>query len=174
MVGSMRRLAAAVGGLVLAAGVAACGQDVVTEGSSNRGASSQSAQTSVENAYIVPRFVPGSCAIQVGDVAALRFTVTNNRTAESERLLAISTPVADSVTIEPAVTMPIGPDTTIAVGQPVEQLAQPPGPDRPFTATLQGIRDTAEPGKSVEMTFRFEDAGDLQMRVAVEACPTQS
>jgi hypothetical protein len=70
--------------------------------------------TSVENAYIVPRSQPGLCAIQVGDAGELRFTVTNNRPAEPEKLLGISTEAADAIRISPQAQLEIPPKTSIA------------------------------------------------------------
>jgi copper(I)-binding protein len=154
-----------------AALVAGCGSDPLIH-SSNRGAGSHTGQTSVENAFIVPRFVPGSCAIQVGDAAALAFTVTNNRVTEAERLLAIESPAAEAIHIifHRDVGDPAG--TSIAAGQSIEHIGDD-ADDRPFTVRVAGLRESARPGTSVDMTFRFEKHGDLTMRVAVEACPTQ-
>lgn len=155
--------------MVLAAG---CGNDVDYD-SSNRGSGTDTEPTSVENAFITPNFLPGSCAIQVGDNANLRFTVSNVRPAESERLLEITTDAADMVRISPTATLEIPPKSTIAVGQPVEDLDDPAAPDEPFTATLEGMKDNVTPGKSVDVTFRFEKSGELEFLVPIEACPTQ-
>jgi hypothetical protein len=84
------------------------------------GSGSQTARTSVENAFIVPLFVPGECAIQAGDTAKLRFTVTNNRTAETERLLFITTGAADAVRIAPDTGLNIPPKSSITSGQPLQ------------------------------------------------------
>ncbi|WP_136625636.1 hypothetical protein [Mycobacterium innocens] len=91
---------------VLAGG---CGSDNPVIDSPNRGSNSHTKDTTVQNAYIVPRFQPGSCAIQVGDAAALAFTATNNRGTESERLLAIATDAAEAVHISPAAPLEIPP-----------------------------------------------------------------
>ncbi|OBG22916.1 hypothetical protein A5765_19335 [Mycolicibacterium celeriflavum] len=166
---SRRRAAAA--GLVTTVLVAGCGGDPNMD-SSNRGAGSETETTSVENAFIVPRFIPGSCAIQIGDAAALTFTVTNNRITEQERLLGIDTPAAEAIRLSPDATLQIPPETTIAAGQPIEDVGDG-AVDRPFTASVEGLRETAKPGKSVDMTFHFEKQGDLAMKVPIEACPTQ-
>lgn len=150
---------------------AGCGDDDVARDSSNRGAGTTTESTSVENAFIVPEFARGQCAIQVGDSADLRFTVSNTRSTEAERLLAISTPAADTVRISPNATLEILPQTTIAAGQPVENLDNPDAPDEPFTVTLEGLKDGVTPGKAVGVTFEFEKFGPLQMQVSIEACP---
>lgn len=168
---TVTRRSAAAAGLLTSVLVAGCGGDPEM-GSSNRGAGTHTEETSVENAFIVPRFVPGSCAIQVGDTAALKFTVTNNRAAEAERLLGIQSPAAETIRLAPDATLQIPPKTSIAAGQPVEDVGGG-APDRPFTATMEGLRESAKPATSVDMTFRFEQQGDLTMKVPVEACPTQ-
>lgn len=163
---------AAATGLVVGVLAAGCGGDAEI-GSSNRGAGSHTEDTTVENAFIIPRFVPGSCAIQVGDAGALTFTVTNNRVTESEQLLGIESPAAEAFRITPSATLEIPPETSIAAGQPVEDLAPADGTDEPFTVAVEGLRESARPGTSVDVTFRFENRGDLAMKVPIEACPTQ-
>jgi hypothetical protein len=141
--------------------------------SSNRGSGSHTAETTVENAFIVPNFVPGSCAIQVGDAARLRFTATNNRSTESERLSGITTSGAETVRILPSAPIVIPPRSSVAAGQPVEHPGDEAGPDEPFTVAVEGLKESARPGTSIDVTFRFEQFGDLEMRVPIEACPTQ-
>jgi hypothetical protein len=141
--------------------------------SSNRGSGTDTDATSVENAYIVPRFKGTSCAIQVGDSAQLSFTATNNRSTESEKLTGITTPAAETVRIAPTSTLEIPPRSKIAAGQPVENLDDVNAPDRPFTVTLENINDRVQPGTSVEMTFQFDKFGELNLNVPIEACPTQ-
>ncbi len=163
----------AAAGALLALLAAGCGGGSEI-GSSNRGANTQSAQTSVENAYIVPRFLPGSCAIQVGEDAALTFTATNNRSGEAEKLLGIESDAAEAIRIAPNATLEIPPRTSIAACQPIEDVGRYDGPDEPTSVRLEGLRESARPGTSVDVTFRFEKQGDLTMKVPVEACPTQS
>jgi copper(I)-binding protein len=167
---SNRRRAATAGALA-AVLVSGCGGNSEM-GSSQRGAGSDSEETSVENAFIVPRFVPGSCAIQVGDAAELTFTVTNNRVTESEQLIAIDSPAAQTIRISPHATLEIPPGSSIAAGQPIEDVGLSDG-DQPFAVSIDGLRESARPGTSVNVTFRFDQQGDLTMRVPIEACPTQ-
>lgn len=94
----MRSVAAIAAAALLALLAAGCGENQVDHDSSNRGSGTDTAPTSVENAYR-SQFAPGSCAIQIGDSAQLRFTA--NRPAESERLLQITTAAADTVRISP-------------------------------------------------------------------------
>lgn len=141
--------------------------------SSNRGSGTDTETTSVENAYIVPQFKGTSCAIQVGDSAQLKFTATNNRSAEPERLTGITTPAAEIVRIAPTSTLEIPPRSSIAAGQPVENLGDVTAPDKPFTVTLEGTGDRIQPGIPVDVTFRFEKFGELTLNVPIEACPTQ-
>lgn len=145
--------------------VAGCGSYTTGE-STNRGSGSETTETTVENAFVVPRYLPGSCAIQVGSTAELRFTITNNRPAETERLEGISTPAAETVRITPNPPIEVAAGTSMAAGQPV-------APGRPFTVTLEGTKDSVQPAHNVDVTFRFEKSGELTMLVPVEACPTQ-
>lgn len=166
------RRAATVGAALMVVLATGCGNDV-DYNSSNRGSGTDTEPTAVDNAFIVPTFMPGSCAIQVGGTANLRFTVSNIRPAESERLLGITTDAADLVRISPTATLEIPPKSTIAAGQPIENLDDPAAPDEPFTVILEGTRDNVTPGKSVDVTFRFEKSGNLESLVPIEACPTQ-
>lgn len=150
---------------VIALGCIGCGSFTTGE-SSNRGSGSESSQTTVENAYIVPRFLPDSCAIQVGDTAELRLTITNNRAGGVERLEAVTTPAAETVRITPEPPLDVPAGNSIAAGQPVAG-------SEPFTVTLESINDSVIPAHSVDVTFRFQESGDLTMLVPVEACPRQ-
>lgn len=157
-------------GLIAAFAVGCGGNPEIA--SSNRGAGSDTSATTVENAFIVPRYIPGSCAIQVGDAAVLTFTATNNRGTEAEQLLGIESPAADTIRISPPPPLEIAPRTSIAAAQPIEDVSRPGG-DRPFTVTIETLKESATPGKSVDVTFRFEQHGDLTLKVPIEACPTQ-
>lgn len=151
--------------LLAALSLAGCGNYISGE-SSNRGSGSETSDTTVENAYIVPRYLPGSCAIQVGDTAELRFTIINNRATETERLQQITTPAAEAVDITPSPPLEVPAGASIAAGQAIE-------PGRPFTVSLDGIKDSVIPAHTVDVTFGFENFGELAMPVPVEACPRQ-
>jgi hypothetical protein len=161
----------ALAALLATMAATACGNNVDPE-SSNRGSDTDTALTTVTNAYIVPAFAPGSCAIQIGGTAQLHFTATNNRPAETERLLDITTDAANMVRISPA-PIRIGPKSSIAAGQPIEHPDDRAAPDTPFTVTVQGLKNTVKPGISVNVAFNFEKSGTLALRVPIEACPTQ-
>jgi hypothetical protein len=149
----------------------ACAEDPVLY-SSNRGSGSRTTVTSVENAHIVPRFIPGRCSIQVGGPAALRFTVTNNRPTGMERLLAISTEAVQTVHYPPQAAIEVPAGGAVAFGQPhVEQVAAE-AVSTP-AVELEGLDGDARPGTSVEVTFRFERLGDVDTRVPIETCPAQ-
>jgi len=141
--------------------------------SSNRGGDGVAGETSIENAFIIPAYL-GSCVLQVDAPAPLTFTVTNNNELETERLLDISTPAAETVTLTgPDGGLEIAPQARVAVCQPVENINQPDAPDQPYLAVLEGLTDDVEPGKSVPVTFTFARAGELTFNVGVDACPTQ-
>jgi copper(I)-binding protein len=151
--------------------VAGCSTDDADSESSNRGGGESSGQTSVNNAFIVPAYTL-SCVLQVDAPAQLTFTAVNGSTTESETLSDISTPAASTVSIDASkAQLEIAPGTSIAAGQPVQNLEESTAPDEPFTVTLQGLEQGVEPGKSFPVTFAFEREGDITFNVAVEACP---
>lgn len=162
---SLRHLVPTIG-CALAATVTGCSPDV-DHLSTNRGTTSDSQSTTVENAFIVPASPPRSCGQQIGDTAHLRFTVTNNRPAERERLTAVHTDAAD-VALAGAATAEIPAGAALAVGQPHagDAIAAPP-------ARLTGLDDRVGPGMSVPVTFTFAEYGPLTLQVPIEACPTQ-
>ena len=169
----MRSWAQAVAvGLTATLLAAGCGHDTEAD-STNRGSGTDTEQTSVDNVYIVPRSKPGACAIQVEDAAELRFAVANNRPLETERLLEITSDDADAIQVIPPPPLEIAPESRIAAGQPIEQLSAPSSPDRPLHVTVDGLDESVRPGLAVDVTFRFEQQGDITMRVPVEACPRQ-
>ncbi|MGV0814642.1 hypothetical protein ABQF34_21975 [Mycolicibacterium boenickei] len=122
----------------------------------NRGEDTETMPTSVDNAYIVPAHAPGDCAIQVGDDAELRFTATNGRPAGAERLLSIRTDAADAVRMRSDGGVEIGPKSS-----------------QEITAAVEGLHEGVRPAMSVDVTFEFDQSGDIEMRVPIEACPTQ-
>lgn len=165
----LRRSGSVVAGsTVLMMSVAGCGEDPVLD-SSNRGSGSHTDDTSVENAYIVPAYVPGQCAIQLNAGGAMRFTITNNRPAETERLLGISTGAAEQARVIGSVAIP--PKSAVSFGEP---NAEPGAGDASGPPVLLDRLDPdLVPATSADVTFHFERAGDLTFPVPVEACPIQ-
>jgi hypothetical protein len=137
--------------------------------STNRGSGSLTEGTTVENAYIVPTFLPGRCAIQLGDGAELRFTVTNGSPTETERLLSVSTNVSDHADTVPRLNIPVR--STVGFGQ-----SSAPSVDAGGTVSavqLSALDQSVRPGMSANVTFHFDRAGDITMPVPIEACPRQ-
>lgn len=149
--------AAATAGAALMVLTVGCGADGSDFQPNNRGADTETPQTTVDNAYIVPAHAPGKCAIQAGNGANLSFTATNTRPAESERLLGITTDAANAVRISSTGEMDIAPKSS-----------------EEFAATVEGLRNSVRPAMSVDITFRFAKSGDIEMRVPIEACPAQN
>lgn len=167
---AQRTRTVACGGALLGLIVAGCGRDDPDLESSNRGSGSDTTATTVENVYIVPTFVPGQCAIQLALGAELRFTATNSRPAETERLLGLSADAARQA--QPFRGVDIPPKSTVGFGQPSAGAIDTGRP-------IPGIRlEELDPGLlpavSTEVTFHFERAGDIPVRVPVEACPVQA
>lgn len=170
-VGARRHLWMAT--LLCAVVVSGCSNDSGINSSSNRGAGSEIEDTTVENAYLVPRSLPGSCAMQVGDSAMLSFTATNTRSEEAERLLNIDVESADGARILPSEQMEIPPKSSIAATQPIEQDADAKS-DNTFRVVVDGLDPAVRPGMNIPITFEFQNAGDIAMAVPVEACPKES
>ncbi|MGV0714818.1 hypothetical protein ABQE93_05365 [Mycolicibacterium sp. XJ662] len=134
---------------------------------------SPAAATAVEHAYIVPQFIPGRCSISVGGPADLRFTVTNNRPSGIERLLDISTGAADTVQYSSEEPVEIGPGASVSFGQ---RRVQPVGANRFAIPAieLKGLNADARPGTSVDVTFGFERLGDVDVRVPIQPCRSET
>lgn len=147
---------------------AACNNDRPTD-SSNGAPGSHAVDTSVQNAHIVPRFIPGKCSIQVGAMADLRFTIANNGARDPEQLLAVSTDAARMVRMSPANAFVIQPGATLSIGQP--STTPTTAGERPMRVVLDGLDADARPGTSADVTFRFQRAGDITLVVPIEACP---
>ncbi|WP_422746363.1 hypothetical protein ACN27E_02050 [Mycobacterium sp. WMMD1722] len=156
-------------GVTLAALTSACGGEDVVLDSSNRGSGSHTDEVTVENAYIVPAFLPGRCAIQVEAGAAMRFTVTNNDPVETARLVGVTTAAAETARIVAPVEIP--PQSTVAYGEPNPEIADSGG--RVAPVRLEDLAPGLVPATTTDVTFRFERAGDITMPVPVEACPSQ-
>lgn len=171
---AMTRYAASAA-MALALGVStACSSDDPEPDSTNRGGGETDGQTSVENVFIAPAYAI-DCSLQVDAPAQLSFTAVNDSSTEAETLSEITSPAAERVEIDaPAGALEIAPESSIAAGQPVENVEDADAPDRPFRSFMFGLDDSAEPGKSIPVTFTFERAGDITLQVAVDACPNQS
>ena len=158
-----------LGAAALTLGIVGCGADTAPD-SSNRGSGSDTEGTSVENAFIVPAYVPGECALQRSAGGEMRFTVTNNRGAEAERLLGVSTDAAeqarviDGGTIQPKPTGSFGESNDDQIG----------ADERHPAVRLERLDPGLRPATSTDVTFHFERAGDVAMPVPVEACPVQA
>lgn len=103
-----------VGGALLALVATGCSNGS-EPASPNRGSGSDTTGT-VENAFIVPAFVPGRCATQVDDGAELRFTVTNGSTTDPGQLLGLTTDAAKVAAIGASTSIP--PRGVVAFRQP--------------------------------------------------------
>jgi copper(I)-binding protein len=155
-----------VGCALMLAVAVGCGTDAEI-GSSARGASGEDQATSIDNAYIVPSFVPGSCALQEGRTAQLRFTITNGRPLKEERLLTVNTDAADRITVPRDVTVDIAAGESLSAGEPDGASGAPPA------VQLVGLRPSVRPATSVPVTFGFKESGNTTVQVPIEACPVQ-
>jgi len=156
-------------GAALVLSLPSCGEQATSD-SSNRGSGTDLESVNVENAYIVPAFLPGRCAIQLDAGARMRFSVTNNSATDSEQLLGLSTTAANEARILHNPGIP--PRSTVGFGQPSAEPVDAGG--RVPSVRLDGLDPQLHPAMSPEVTFTFRNAGEITMRVPVEACPTQA
>jgi copper(I)-binding protein len=126
-----------IGALIAAVAIAGCGAGQITQTSRQvaavEGANATAAQISVRNAMIeFDEAAHGAAIYPVGGSAPLEMVIVNAG-AEVDRLVAASSPVADSVQISGVLRIPGGQALTIE-GAPAELTAQAPGTATP-TAT---------------------------------------
>lgn len=170
-----RRLASVVA--IAAGGVltlSACGAGQISQTSDQvaavTGNSAELGDISLRNVHVVyPQTEEYS--IQPGGKVELGFIVVNNNSADAETLTGISTTAASSITVgeEPGGTE-IAPLTALGAGTPVDNQVEDPGlPLQYILVELNGIGEEVRPGLTVPVTFSFEDAGDVELLVPVDA-----
>ncbi len=86
--------------------------------------------------------------------------------------MAVSTDVADMVRISPDDVIEIPPGASVTAGEPIKKF-DPATNREPLEVDLVGIDPNVRPGISMRITFQFDQAGEISMRVPVEACPAQ-
>lgn len=114
----------------------------------------------IMNAFVQPPLVAG------GKVGALYMTMMNHGAA-GDRLIGISSPVAESVAIHESRE-----EDGIAKMRPVEALDLAQGATvelKPggYHAMLMGLKAPLQKGAKVSFTLTFETAGDVQMEAIV-------
>lgn len=154
-------LAAALAALALAA--VSCSSDTAAEQSPGDGEERTAIEirnVSVDAELTGP--TPDDASSAYGN-ATLTFTALNTSDTTADTLVTISSPAADSVTVDATDQQrTIEPGTTIAAGQPVENLGDSgAGTDVPFTVSLDLADGELAPGTSISVTFTFEEAGDV-------------
>lgn len=155
-----------------AVAVAGCNDNEGVNSTHARGSEGQVGAVTVQNAYVVPALVPGTCSIQYDAPAELSFTATNNA-READRLIGIESPAAASVQLHAAPDELVIPaDGALAAGQPVAEPARH-GAETPIAVQVNQLQDWVQPGRHLDMRFTFERAGTLELAVPVDSCPTQ-
>ncbi|TSD99485.1 hypothetical protein FOS14_11920 [Skermania sp. ID1734] len=164
-----------VGALAVTAGCST-GPDTHPSGQDSivTGAGATVGTIELRNVLVVPATAE-DCTIQRDGPAHLRFTAVNESKTENDRLVAISTAAGSSVRIDASPqTLVIEPGTAVAAGQPIEQPADSPAPDDPFSVTIEHLADTVRPGLPMPVTFTFEHAGKATVRAPLDSCQQQS
>ncbi|MGZ4556499.1 MAG: hypothetical protein ACXVXZ_12280 [Mycobacteriaceae bacterium] len=123
------------------------------------GAGGQVGQMSVLDAAIAQGSGGG---YKPGDSAGLQFTIVNGG-VQSEKLVSISTPAAQKVTVKGALNIPGG--TSVAAGESSASASK----KADLTATLEGLTTALVPGPTVEVTFTFDRSGALTIALPVAA-----
>ena len=123
--------------------------------------------------------VEGGAVYRRGDDAPLNMTVVNEA-GEADRLVAVSTPIAESVEITGTSDIPSGRSLVVG-GDTQQQGAGSPGgapvttplpreADEPTASVvLVGLREDIRSGISYPVTFSFERAGDVTVSVPVDS-----
>ncbi|WP_280436219.1 hypothetical protein [Nocardia carnea] len=106
----------------------------------------------------------------------LAFTAVNTSRTESDRLVEIESPAAESVAIQgsgPA--LELRPQTSIAAGEPIRNLDPSAAPDQPVTVTVRMKDPGGTPGLTFPFDFTFEKAGTLRLPVPFDVwTPSES
>lgn len=110
-------------------------------------------------------------SIEPGGKAALQFTAVNNSEQKADRLTKITTDAAGSVTIAGEVGgRVIDPQTSLGAGvRAATVLDDPADPTQLILVELNDINEGVYPGLTVPITFSFERAGDIVVRVPIDA-----
>lgn len=170
-----RRLASA---LALAAGatltLSACGagqiSQTATQVAAVNGNFADVGDISVRNVHVV---YPQSeeYSLEPGGTVELGFVAINNNPAAADTLTGISTTAASNVSVgEEAGGTEIAPLTALGAGAPVDNSVEDPDiPLQFITVELNGINEDVRPGLTIPVTFSFEEAGDVELLVPVDA-----
>ncbi|OZD70645.1 hypothetical protein CH272_24885 [Rhodococcus sp. 05-340-1] len=155
----------ALAALVTVGALAGCSNDPVI--AQDTGADEEAGSIELQSVTVQAELTgatPDSSAAAYGN-ANLEFTAVNTAGTGTDRLLEISSPAVFSVTIDASADqLVIEPETSIAAGQPVENLdGGDDGTDRPFTVTFELADGELAPGTSIPVTFEFERAGSLSV-----------
>lgn len=175
---STRRVATAVALAAAAAlSLSACSAGQITQTATQvaavNGNYANQGDISLRNVHIV---YPDSeeYTLEAGGTVALAFTAVNESTHETDRLTKISTPKAESVTIEGQTgDRAIRPQTALSAGAP-DVTVTDDGEELEsdiVRVTLDGIAAGVHPGLTVPITFSFERAGDITVDAPVDAGP---
>ncbi|WP_157162943.1 hypothetical protein [Actinoalloteichus spitiensis] len=134
-------------------------------------------------------------AYPAGSDAPVSVTIVNRGT-DADTLLSVTSPSAESVTVEGDTTLPAG-TKLVATGLGAESELAVPGAGEPeageltqpapetdaaqsgqdaadigvFSLTLVGLHNEVHPGVNVELVFEFENAGPLSLQVPVGEDP---
>ncbi|ONM49281.1 hypothetical protein [Nocardia donostiensis] len=95
----------------------------------------------------------------------LAFTIVNTSETATDRLVSIASPKASVNLQAPADTLELRPGTSLAAGEPVEQLATPSAPDEKITVPVTIQDPTLVPGLTAPFDFTFEHAGTITLQV---------
>jgi copper(I)-binding protein len=183
------RLVSAALGLGVAVALAGCSAGQVTQTDTQvaavNGGSGSVKEIAVRNAQL--SFPTSGQFYATGSSAPLQVVLANE--GEDDRLVEVSSPYAQSATVEGETTLPSG--TALhaygeAAATPTQQ-AQPTGQQQQPTAessaapqssenqlgqrevqiTLNGLTQDITPGVTIPVTFKFEKAGEVTVQVPI-------
>lgn len=157
-------------GLILLAALAACGSGNVHT-TATGGVGGRVGDIVLRDAqFTFEGPIPGDTVYQPGDDAALQVTIVNEGD-RADRLIHVTSPIADAATINGDARIPGHQVRTAGYQAPIASLT-PPGSDS-VRIVLTGLRVPVRVGFSYPVVFAFEQAGELRLELPVEN-PTTS
>lgn len=161
-----RRTGGALAAMLVAVALTGCGAGAVTQTASQasavNGASAQVGNVVIRDASIAAATTLAGAAYQPGGSAPLNLTLVNSGFA-ADKLVSASSPVAGTVQITGDATIPGGTAVTVGnTGADGRALA-----GRTIAIKLNGLVGPIRAGLNYPVTFRFEKAGELTVKLPV-------
>lgn len=164
---AFRRIAVVTASLGIAFTLAGCSAGQVSQTASHvaavNGASGKAGQIDIQNVQLA--FPERGSKYTAGSSAPLRASLVNAGN-QSDRLVSVSTPFAQSVEINGEANLPAG-SALHAKGK--EGAPHAPTAGRSIEVTLTGLTQEVRSGQTIPMTFAFAKSGSATLQVPIAA-----